>query len=329
MFCGCTCCGACTAKCRRYAEYHDIEKDISNPDAKVNEDIEMENKRVVSDEDGVVGDPDNAEIESGDDSGLVVNEVVQPDNTDEDEQITEDEKERVIKTLVMTKIATPSAWFMPLCPALFAGLLVTFVIVFQPPMYVIYTRLNGQVSALEADISVGSERLADGADTMDGEKTLCDLITAVVTAPFMDVFNALTPAIIPEITAFVTKMKSVFTIPISVSLSGWAHFIFSGLPGLACFLFILGFILTLVPCCSDYTKSLILGQLKQVILIIVLASLSFSLTAAMAIQRLIENFPLVEITVEYGLAIQLGLLANFVLLLAWVELTISSFVPVI
>ncbi|KAJ8321188.1 hypothetical protein KUTeg_001313 [Tegillarca granosa] len=311
LFCGCTCCGTCTAKCKRYAKYVDIEKDITNPDGKVNENIEMDDKRVIVDEDADVsdqdGDPDVDDVVRDDDrEDLVSNEVVQPiDKIDEDELVTDDVREKVVKTLVTNKIATPSAWFMPLCPALFAGLLVAFVIVFQPPMYVVYTRLNGEVSALEAEISVGSERVADGADTMDGEKTLCDLITAAVTAPFKDLFDALTPDIIPEITTFVAKMKSVFTIPTSVSLSGWAHFIFSGLPGLACFFFILGFLITLLPCCSDFTKSLILGQIKQLILIVVLASLSFSLTAAMAIQRLIENFPLVEITVEYGLAIQL------------------------
>lgn len=225
-------------------------------------------------------------------------------------------------------ILSTRVWLMPLFPVAMAAFVLFLIMHTKNEVFIIYPRLTGKMGKMLATLHEKAAWSVNYSENANEEKSLCSLIESIALLPFLGIFNFLTSNFLEAITGFDRKLTERFSIPTRLEITEYREIFFA--PIVCCVvLFAFGAIMSLLPFLGDRQKLRFLLVVKKLIFTTICFSLNVTLSATELLRATLSGIPMLEVTVESGQVIRHSIAATVLLVIAYIELCIGEFGPVI
>ena len=217
------------------------------------------------------------------------------------------------------------AWIMPVILAVICSTVLVYSCLIGQPAFVGDLSLKGDTVET---LTKMTSRITGSLDVISlmRRRDKCDPIAYLVDIGFKLIIETLNGGIIDELKMVLKKVNNAFDIISNIKLDKLS-FLFTLPPLLGCLMFLLGFLVTLLPL-SVNKKAALLGTIERQIIMFASLSLIFYMTITELFLALVRGVPLINLTITNGPLVQIGLLVSFVLILAFAKLKISQLIPV-
>ena len=233
-------------------------------------------------------------------------------------------KEKKQENVKVCKTMT-RAWIMPVILAVICGIILVYSCLIGQPAFVGDLSLKGDTVKT---LTKMTSRITGSVDVISlmKKRDKCDPIAYLFEIGFKLIIETLNGGIIDELKMVLKKVNAAFDIISNIKLDRLS-FLFILPPLLGCLMFLLGFLVTLLPLSAN-KKDALLGTIERQIILFASLSLIFYMTINELFLALVRGVPLINLTITNGPLVQIGLLVSFVLILAFAKLKISQLIPV-
>ena len=216
-------------------------------------------------------------------------------------------------------------WAMPLIPALLCASVLVYSCLMGQPAFIGDLSLKGATVEILNNMTNKILGSLDEISLMTNRDT-CDPINKLVEAGFKIALEILAGGVIGELKKVLSEVKKAFDIVPNITLDSMS-FVFILPPLLGCLMFLLGFLVTLIPL-PIAKKVTLLGTIERQAMMFASMSLTFYMTTTESFLALVNGVPLMNVAITNGPLVQFGQLVSFVLILAFIELKISQLIPI-
>ncbi len=189
----------------------------------------------------------------------------------------------------------------------------------------LHVDVPGRTASLLKSVQDTSMSSILALDEIQDRTTLCDVIGPAVSAPFLFLFRAVSDVTDP-MHCIANITSRVLDTEKTTDINSAASIIFLLLPCLCVGVFFIGFLAARLIR-GKLKKSVCLSWVRSAMLGLILSGFAVIFAVTGVIQSLAGLVPLLRVEVQVNAAARMALLANFLLLLAWVESLVSQYVP--